>query len=208
MADEFNQQNSGNFNQMPPQQFQQVPPQQYQPPVKEKKPIFKKWWFWVIIVVVALILIVSISGGDDSDSSGDSANTTVASVDADSNDDSNDDGVIGDYQCVVKSAKLTEDYDGSPAVLVTYEFTNNSTEAKSFDLALSDHVFQDGIELEKSYFSDEETEGFDTQIKPGITHDVNCVYVLRDTTTPLEVEITEWISFTDEKLVTTINIEQ
>lgn len=57
--------------------------------------------------------------------------------------------------------------------------------------------------------SDEETDSLvDVDIKPGVTKDVKKAYVLRDTTTELEVEISELFSFSDDKLTTKVQISQ
>lgn len=114
---------------------------------------------------------------------------------------------LGDYDCVVKGAQLTKDYEGKDAVIITYEFTNNSSEAASFDTALMDYVYQNGIELESAYLSDDDIDVFDdTKIKPGVTKETKKAYILNDTTNSLEVEITEFFSFTNDKIVTTIEL--
>lgn len=74
--------------------------------------------------------------------------------------------------------------------------------AESFDLSLSDEIYQDGVGLESTFISsDDDDWGIDVKIKNGTTKDVFKVYLLRDKTTPLEVEISEWISLNDEKLL-------
>lgn len=179
------------------------------PQPKPKKPIYKKWWFWVLIVIVAVIIISAVSGGSDSDSGNstmDSANTTSA-VDAEKDENSSD--VIGDYKCVVKKATLCKDYAGKDAVKIVYAFTNNSSEATSFDIALQDDVYQNGVGLETAILSDDNVDyGLDVKIKPGVTKEVTKAYLLADTKTDLTVEIGEWISFSDTKITTTVKISK
>lgn len=62
-----------------PQQPISAPVQQ---PVKQKKPITKKWWFWVIIALVVIVLIGAIGGGSEDDTSA-PAVTTTQSADSD-----------------------------------------------------------------------------------------------------------------------------
>ncbi len=164
------------------------------------------------IISVAFSVIMTVSGGlfassilDDGDSSysqGEDAGTVQAE-----GEDSAANDTLGDYKCTVKGAELCKDYEGKDAVLVTFEFTNNSSDAASFDIALDAKAFQDGIGLESAYLADEETDGLvDVEIKPGVTKEVKKAYILRDTTTAVEMEIAEWLSFDDSKIVTTIEI--
>lgn len=166
------------------------------------------------IINIVAVVVMSVSGGlllgsavdevlsDDSsytqDQSGDN------SVEAQGNIVSNN--TLGDYGCVVKSAKLCKDYEGKDAVLITYDFTNNSDSATSFDVALIDHLYQDGVGLESAYLSNEETDSFDVQIKPGVTKEVKKAYLLRDPSTSVEVEVAEFMSFSDDKIVTAVEL--
>lgn len=205
MADNIQQNHQ---NQQP--QYYQTSPQPVPPQQKPKKPIYKKWWFWLIIVIVLLIVICMFSGGDSQDSGETANNTTVSSqsndsVDADKNTENSNQ--IGDYICKVKSAKICKNWEGKDAVKITYEFTNNAEEPTSFDIALMDSIYQDGIELESTFIDSDDDFGLDVKIKSGVTKEVNKVYLLRDKTTDLEVEIEELISFSDDKIVTTVKLK-
>jgi hypothetical protein len=144
----------------------------------------------------------SISAGTENSSSNDSD----SSISAETED--KPEGTIGDYVCVVKSATLCKDYAGKDAVLITYEFTNNSSDAISFDVALKDSVYQDGIGLETAILDEDTDLLVDVDIKPGITKEVKKAYELRDTSTPLEIEVSELISLSDDKLVTKVYISK
>lgn len=69
-------------------------------------------------------------------------------------------------------------------------------------------AYQDGIGLETAILESDETDYLDVDIKPGVTKSVNKAYVLRDTTTPIEVEVEEFFSFNDDKIVTTLNLPE
>lgn len=175
--------------------------------MNDEKKKRKKKRLIIIAVIAAIIIIIAAIG---SAGSGDTDNQTTAavnsSVEAENSETSNN--TIGNYGCVVKSAKLTKDWTGKDAVLLTYEFTNNSSNPISFDVALNDHVYQDGIGLEIAILSDDDTDYLDVEIKPGVSKEVRKAYALRDTTTDLEVEIEELISFSDDKIVTTVKLEK
>ena len=76
----------------------------------------------------------------------------------------------------------------------------------SFDVALEANAYQDGVGLETA-ITDDDADYFDVEIKPGVTKDVKKVYVLRDTTTPVEVEVSELFSLSDDKVVTTVELQ-
>ncbi|MGN1329590.1 MAG: DUF5067 domain-containing protein [Eubacterium sp.] len=174
----------------------------------EKKKKKKKKWIIIAVVAVVIILIAAIaSGGSDDGSSEDSnASAGTSAVSAESEEKAND--TVGDYKCVVKGAKLCKDWTGKEAVLITYEFTNNSDSAISFDVALDARAYQDGIGLETAILEDDTDLFIDVDIKPGITKEVKKAYVLRDTSTEVEIEVSELISFSDDKIVTTVDISK
>lgn len=173
----------------------------------EKKKKKKKKWIIIAVVAVVIILIAVIaSGGSDDSSSEDSnASAVTGAVSAESEEKAND--TVGDFKCVVKGAKLCKDLTGKDAVLITYEFTNNSDSAVSFDVALDARAYQDGVGLETAIL-DEDTDYLDVDIKPGVTKEVKKAYNLRDTSTEIEIEVSELISFSDDKIVTTVEIEK
>lgn len=173
----------------------------------EKKKKKKKKWIIIAVVAVVIILIAVIASGGSDDSSSENSNASVgtSAVSAESEEKAND--TVGDYKCVVKGAKLCKDLTGKDAVLITYEFTNNSDSAVSFDVALDARAYQDGVGLETAIL-DEDTDYLDVDIKPGVTKEVKKAYNLRDTSTEIEIEVSELISFSDDKIVTTVEIDK
>ena len=102
--------------------------------------------------------------------------------------------VLGDYAVEIKSAVVTQDYDGNPAVVVTYSWTNNSSDTTTPMASISTSVFQNGIGMESAYVSDESIYNQDlywTEVRPGTTIDVQEAFALSDTISPIEVEISE-----------------
>lgn len=172
----------------------------------EKKKKKKKKWIIIAVIAAIIIIIAVISSAGSGDKSTPDTPATNSSVEADTTETTNN--TVGDYGCVIKSAKLTKNWEGKDTVLLTYEFTNNSSSPASFDVALIDHVYQDGIGLETTFLSDDDTDLLDVEIKPGVSKDVRKAYLLRNTSTDLEVEISELISFSDEKIVTTVKLEK
>lgn len=147
---------------------------------EKKKKKKKKIIIFGVIFAIIVVIAIAASGSDDGSSTTPNENTTASSVNAEK--EKSDDNTLGDFKCVVKGAKVTKDWEGKDAVLITYEFTNNSDSPMSFDGALNDKLYQDGIELESAILSDdEESKLLDTvDLKPGITKEVKKAYLLRN----------------------------
>ena len=121
-------------------------------------------------------------------------------------------GNLGKYNVVIDSCRLSVDLTDKPIVIVKYIFTNvDDDDAASFMFSLSDNVFQDGIGLNKSYFVDSsENYSSDNQtkeLKKGATLEVEVAYELNNTTSSIDVEVSELISFNDKKVTKTFALE-
>ena len=96
-------------------------------------------------------------------------------------------------------------------VIVKYQFTNNDSEATSFMWTFEYNVYQNGIGLNECYVV-AETANFSSdnqskEIKKGASISVEVAYELNDTTTDIEVEVSELISFSDKKIAKTFSIK-
>lgn len=117
---------------------------------------------------------------------------------------------LGSYRVDILSCRLAKDYEGSDVVVVKYNYTNNSSESTSFDVAFMTYAYQNGIGLNGAYvladnanYSDENQS---KSIKSGASIEVEVAYKLNDTTTDVEIEVTEFISFSDKKVTKTFSI--
>ncbi len=104
------------------------------------------------------------------------------------------------YVVSIDNARVTTDYDGNPAVVITYTFTNNSDETQSFATACNETVYQNGVECSMGFGTDYESGGYMQKVKPGATSSCELLYNLQDTTSPVDVEVGELFSFGDELL--------
>ena len=101
---------------------------------------------------------------------------------------------LGDYTVEIKSTSMTQDYDGNPVVVVTYSWTNNSSETTTPMGSVTTKVFQDGVGLEGIYIvgsEDYDPDTTTTEVRPGTTIDVQEAFILNNTISPIEVEISE-----------------
>ncbi len=102
--------------------------------------------------------------------------------------------VLGDYTVEIQSATITQDYAGDPAIVITYSWINNSSETTSPFFSVRTAVFQDGVGLDAALITDDSV--YDSRmrtadVRPGTTIEVQEAFSLYNTTSPIEVEITE-----------------
>lgn len=110
-------------------------------------------------------------------------------------------GDIGGSHVEIKGAFLSQDYEGNPAIVVTYAWTNNSDETTSAMVATMEQAFQDGVELETAIITDDDRYDVDAgmkDVRPGTTIDVQCAFLLTSATSTVEFELSEWISLNDD----------
>lgn len=109
-------------------------------------------------------------------------------------------GDIGDSHVEIKGAFLSQDYEGNPAIVITYAWTNNSEETTSAMATTMEKAFQDGVELDTAIITDDYRYDGDSStkdVRPGTTIDVQCAFVMTSTST-VEFELSEWISLSDD----------
>lgn len=105
---------------------------------------------------------------------------------------------------IVSAVKSTNDYEGAPTVLVTYEWTNRTDRNTSFMAAANAQAFQNGRQLDVAVYADA-PEGYDAtssmkDLQPGASGTVTIGYVLKDDS-PVTVEVTDLFSLDDERKV-------
>ncbi len=123
----------------------------------------------------------------------------------------NNNATLGDYEVVIDSCRFAKDYEGDAIIIVKYKFTNNGDEPASFAYSIDEGAFQDGIGLNECYFAaDSANYSSDNQtkeIKKGATLSVEVAYELNNTVSDVEVEVSEWISFSSKKITKTFSIK-
>ena len=106
-------------------------------------------------------------------------------------------GDLGDYHVEIKSAVLTSDYGGSPAILITYSWTNNSRETTNALSAFIERAFQDGVQLDSATIlstNPQYSAGTALRdVRPGASTDVQRAYLISDSGSPVEFEVFEFM---------------
>lgn len=118
-------------------------------------------------------------------------------------------GDLGDYRVEIKSAVLTTDYGGSPAILITYSWTNNSQETTNALSAFVERAFQDGVQLDSATIlstNPQYSAGTALRdVRPGASTDVQRAYLVSDSGSPVEFEVVEFLG--DEGAAVTMTFD-
>lgn len=134
------------------------------------------------------------------------AETTTAAAPAQEGE-----GDVDEYHVKITGYKLSKDYEGNDALIVNYDFTNNDEDTASAMIALQFKLFQDGVELEMGMSvgdDDYSSKNLMKEIKTGATLDCQSMYVLRNATSTVEIEITSLSGlFSDAPAAVTANVD-
>lgn len=152
----------------------------------------------VLCVIGGLCLLLggcmagcAIIGTSDADTSVDTTTTTTTVEEA---ENTSDEVLFGDYKVEVVGARMSKDYEDKDCVIITYNFTNYSSESAAFWSSFSDIVYQNGVGLNEVYVlknNDADLDSNMKEVKNGATVIVEEAYELNDTVTDLEIEITD-----------------
>ncbi len=115
-------------------------------------------------------------------------------------------GDLGDYHVEIKGASIVKDDDGSPAIVVTYAWTNNSEDTTMASDTVYPKAFQDGVQLDSTWVNSEEYDIWADakEVRPGATIDLQAMFELTSETSTVEFEISE---FFDSGDIVTMNFE-
>lgn len=118
-------------------------------------------------------------------------------------------GDLGDFAVEIGDCELIQDYEGKPAILIRYTFTNNSEENANAMVNISCQAYQNGIGLDTAFIMDNDSydaEASMKDIKPGASIEIMEAYLLTSETAPVEFEAAEAFAFSDGKLGKTFYI--
>lgn len=155
----------------------------------------------VSVLLVACFVTLSLascgSSGSSSTSSSDKEETQEArTIEEPETDEETEQASQSDIAVTIDNATLGEDYDGQPVVIVTYTFTNvSSDEPESFMVSCIADVYQNGVECEMAFVTDLEGDS-SAKVKKGSSNTLQQAYVIQDRS-DVEVEVKELFSWDD-----------
>ena len=118
-------------------------------------------------------------------------------------------GALGDFGVDIHEFELVEDYNGNPAIIISYSFTNNGEDTTSGMVALSDIAYQNGVQLDTAIITGRDIGSNNMKdIKTGASIELQAAFLLSSNTAPVEFEVSEFASFSDKKLGKTFEIAE
>lgn len=119
-------------------------------------------------------------------------------------------GTLGRYGVRITGHRLAKDYENKDVLILQYDFTNNGTETACAGWDIYIKAFQDGIQIDTAFLMDDDYLGDNAnkEIKPGVTISCEAAFTLANLLSPVEIEVTELISFSDEMIIATLTIAQ
>lgn len=106
------------------------------------------------------------------------------------------------FDVSIDAVEVGADYEGNPALIVTYTWKNNSDETTSYASSLHAKCFQNGVQLETAFvFEGVDSDGYMAEVRPGYGTTFQMAYALQDTENPVEIEVGELFNYKGEPLV-------
>jgi RNA polymerase subunit RPABC4/transcription elongation factor Spt4 len=172
---------------------------------KNKKPVMRRPGIWVLIVIVIIIVAaVAGSGGGSKtpvDQTDGGSATTAQESSASEKSVPEEDVAEAAPAVIIGDCEYSEDYANEPTIIVNYEWTNTTNSTTSLTWAYTIKAYQNGVELNESYFSDDwlsDKKGMNASwvdssrdVKPGSTIQTSIVYEIDDESSPIEIEVSE-----------------
>lgn len=162
-----------------------------------------------ILMMAALSISLIACGGSDEEKPN---NEAEQNEEQQKEETPTDDGIIDfeadSFKITYTKHETTEDYEGNPCLIYYFNYTNNGEEASSAMVDTYIQCFQNGIECESAFLTDD-NEGINNcmkDIQPGTTLEVAYAYELSDMS-EVTLEASDYASFDDEKDVQKITLE-
>lgn len=157
----------------------------------------------VIITIVAVVIIGSLLGVNDEEKLQESANNNIKEsqnsvvekeLEAKTKEPTKYEFTYQKMNVKYLKHEILVNYVNQTVLVVYYEFTNNSGKNQTFGYSFSDTCFQNGVEVEHSYWHvNDESKNSGKEIKSGTTIEVASSFVLGDSMDDVELEITPFM---------------
>lgn len=196
----------------------------------QTKTSHKKFWIIGIVAVLAAVFAVSCSATDksreansptaapyvteaDAEQTESPAEQTAASTEqaavsasgAEETENKAVSGIIDNYAISILDASTTTDYEGKPAIIINFDYQNNSNNNAMFAASVLCQAYQDGVSLSPAIIinGQYDSESSIKSLQPGAELKVQSAYTLTNTESPVTVEIIPIINLSGQKLTKT-----
>lgn len=98
-----------------------------------------------------------------------------------------------DVELKAVKIQLAKDYKDEDFLLVTYKFKHTTDSPVTFNYLVEDTAYQNGIELDTVFVSDELDSSYLTKVMPGVEFEVQRGYYLRDLKSDVVIYCTRFL---------------
>ena len=115
---------------------------------------------------------------------------------------------LGDYTVTFQSYSLGIDYDGVNALIINYDWVNNSEDTIAPFMSFTTKAFQDGVQTGDVFMVDGVDLGIgQSEVRPGATiTGAQEIVAIDDLTKSLELEVEELFSFSGDAYTTILDL--
>ncbi|MEI3600179.1 MULTISPECIES: DUF5067 domain-containing protein [unclassified Oceanobacillus] len=115
---------------------------------------------------------------------------------------------VGEYEMTIQSYSLGVDYDGKDALIIEYDWVNNSDESASPFMTFMLKGFQDGVETDEVFMVDDVDLSIgQKEVRPGGSIEgAQDIVGIDDLSKPLELELDELMSFESNPYLVEIDL--
>lgn len=119
-------------------------------------------------------------------------------------------GELGSQTVTIKEHRLVKEENGKDAIVITYTVKNNGNAAMNFLTMLSDKAYQGDEKLNDAVLKDIEdfnANSINFNIEKGASYDVQKAFILKDTTTPVRIDVHLLTDLNGEAVTKTFEIK-
>lgn len=156
----------------------------------------------IAVVLLAFAIFMSDTDTTDSNTEKEQTESKDISQNSESATENKDEFEYNDFKVKYLRHEIIKNSVDETVLVVYYDFTNNSDDAQCFSYLVTGTAFQNGVEVEKSFFhANEESKNSDKEIQKGATITVADSYVLGENRDNVTIELRPFNIWSDELLM-------
>ena len=174
----------------------------------------KKKLLSIIIICILAVSVVACGGSEEPKEEKESTEATAPSQTEEQEEAEAQTGTVekinldnSEGTLIYTKHEVTSDFEGKPAVLVYFDYTNKKDESSFAQMTFYPQVFQNGVECEMGITTaeNESVSNASKEIQKDTTINVAYIFVLQDNTNPVTLKVSDQSA---ENLLSDISQEQ
>lgn len=111
------------------------------------------------------------------------SSSTITTSDSKAKSEITETATFSGFTVTIQEASVVKDYKGNPAIMVTYEFKNDSDSAAAFFASVGNKAYQNGVECATATIKSDvmDSQPYMAKVQTGYSNIVKCAYSIKDT---------------------------